>query len=132
MSILDIRPHCEASCSCEDRNYALLRRGELTAQAAEKLLPERSTLGMVWRYLAACEGPIKEAPICLCRKIVRWSGVALSLEQLLTCLDIFRDVGLLRLDPMHKYLHITLTQSGGKADLRESVTMQRLLRAKES
>ena len=70
--------------------------------------------------------------MCLCRKIVRWSNTALSLEQLLICLDIFRDVGLLDIQRMHKYISIHLTHNSGKADLTQSQTMQLLLHAKES
>ena len=56
----------------------------------------------------------------------------MSLGQLLTCLDIFRDVGLLRLDRQRKYITIELTPCEEKADLNESQTMQLLLQAKES
>ncbi len=132
MNVLDIRPHCDADCSAQELGYRHLCRDTLTPEIARRLTPDRAMLGTVWRYLAACGNPIKENPICLCRKIVRWSGTAISLEQLLTCLDIFRDVGLLSLQKLHKYTYITLIQSGGKADLNESVTLQRLLRAKES
>ena len=58
--------------------------------------------------------------------------MALSLEQLLICLDIFRDVGLLQTQRLHKCMCIQLTPTGEKADLTTSTTMQRLLRAKES
>ena len=70
--------------------------------------------------------------MCLCRKIVRWSGAPLSLGQLMTCLDVFRDVDLLHIDRHPKYLTIRLTPGPQKADLNESPTLQRLLRAKES
>ena len=70
--------------------------------------------------------------MCLCRKIVRWTGLPLNLGQLLTCLDIFADVGLLRLQRRHKYIHIDLAAAGEKADLNNSHTMQQLLQAKES
>ena len=132
MNILDIRPHCTASCCAESAGYAMLRAGTLTPEIAGRILPDRAMLGMVWRYLAAAAAPIEESPMCLCRKIVRWSGMPLSLEQLLTCLDIFGDVGLLRTHKLHKYMHIELTPGSQKADLNTSMTMQRLLQAKES
>ena len=68
----------------------------------------------------------------LCRKIVRWTGTPLSLGQLLTCLDIFSDVGLLQVQRLRKYLIIHLTPGSEKADLSASQTMQILLQAKES
>ena len=70
--------------------------------------------------------------MCLCRKIVRWSGAPLDLGQLMTCLDIFADVGLIRLQRLHKYITICLVPSQDKADLTSSRTMQLLLAAKES
>ena len=132
MNVLDIRPSCAAAASPEIAAYHALRKNLITAEAALSLLPERSTLALVWRYLAAAPGPIRETPMCLCRKIVRWSGAPLSLGMLLTCLDIFSDVGLLQTQRLHKYLLIQLTPGNEKADLNRSQTMQRLLRAKES
>ena len=132
MNVLDIRPSCAAPCPADTGSYLLLRSGKLTAEAAGRLLPDRVTLGTVWRFLAAAGAPIRETPMCLCRKIVRRSGTPLSLEQLLVCLDIFRDVGLLETQRLHKYITIRLTPGSEKADLSRSQTMQRLLHAKES
>ena len=56
----------------------------------------------------------------------------MSLAQLMTCLDIFRDVDLLQIRRMRKCLSIRPTPGESKADLSESRTMQLLLRAKES
>ena len=132
MNVQDIRPSCCADCSPETSGYHAMVNGRLTREIAENLLPERSTLAMVWRYLAAASSDIEESPICLCRKIVRWAGKPLSLGQLMTCLDIFRDVGLLDMGRIHKNLHIRLTPGNTKADLTASQTMQRLLQVKES
>ena len=133
MNVLDIRPSCTASCSPDTGSYRALQRGQLTPEIAAELLPSRATLAMVWRYLAAAgSGQIQESPLCLCRKIVRWSNTPLSLGQLMTCLDIFRDVGLLEIQRIHKYITIRLTPGAGKADLNGSRTMQQLLQAKES
>ena len=131
MNVLDIRPSCCAESSPEMYDYARIRTG-LTPAAAEQLLPDRVTLGDVWRYLAAAGPGIRENPICLCRKIVRRSGRPLSVGKLLTCLDIFADVGLLKTHRLHKYIRIDLTHTNGKADLNQSSTMQLLLRAKGS
>ena len=132
LNVMDIRPSCAAPCSANCAQYRSLRRGHITPAEAAQLLPNRATLAMVWRYLAAAPAPLKEGPMCLCRKIVRWSGLPLDLGQLLTCLDIFADVGLLRLNKYHKYIHIDLTAGSGKADLNQSRTMQLLLQAKEN
>ncbi len=132
MNVQDIRPSCCAECSPDTSGYHALITGRLTRDIAQTLLPERSTLAMVWRYLAAAPADIEESPICLCRKIVRWTGKPLSLGQLMTCLDIFRDVGLLEAQRVHKNLHIRLTPGNTKADLATSQTMQRLLQVKES
>ncbi len=133
MNVLDIRPSCAVPCLPETGEYHALMTDQLTAQIAAALLPERATLAMVWRYLAASPASaIQETPICLCRKIVRWTGKPMNLGQMLTCLDIFQDVGLLEVQRMHKNLTIRLTPGSEKADLTTSQTMQRLLRAKES
>jgi single-stranded-DNA-specific exonuclease len=133
MNVLDIRPSCTARVCPELTGYHALQQGRLTRETALNLCPDRSMLATVWRYLASVPGPqIQEVPICLCRKIVRWSGADLSLGQLMTCLDIFRDVGLLKSHRHHKYLILTLTPGSKKADLYESATLQQLLRAKES
>jgi hypothetical protein len=119
--------------TAEMGGYTALHAGSLTPAAAAALLPDRATLALVWRYLAGCGTPfINEAPMCLCRKIVRWSGQSLSLEQLMTCLDIFSDVGLLNVQRLHKYISIQLTPGHGTADLGASATMQTLLQLKES
>ena len=133
LNVLDIRPSCAAACSAEMEGYAALRAGNLTSAGAAALLPDRATLALVWRYLASCGCQVvKEAPVCLCRKIVRWSGAPLTLGQMLTCLDIFSDVGLLQTQQLHKYISIQLTPRAEKADLGASATMQKLLHLKES
>ena len=132
LNILDIRPSCKAACLPDTFGYSDLRQGTVTAANADRLLPDRATLALVWRYLAAMDKPVREDPMCLCRKIVRWSGSALSLGQLLTCLDIFRDVSLLRLHRQQKYITVELIPGAKKADLNESRTMRLLLQAKES
>ena len=132
MHVLDIRPSCGFECSPELGGYSHIATKTLTSGEAAYLLPERATLGAIWRYLISLERDIKEDPLCLCRKIVRWANRPLSLGQMLTCLDIFRDVGLLQTQRFHKYITIRLTPGPNKADLNESETLQRLLRGKES
>ena len=132
MNVLDIRPSCTAECSTECSSYHALRSGQLTPAIARELHPDRNTLALVWRYLAGGGGQVLESPICLLRKIVRWSGKPLSLGQLMICLDVFQEVQLLHLERRHKYLAIRLTPGPGKADLNESQTLQLLLHAKES
>lgn len=132
MNVLDIRPSCSVPCPVETELYTALRAGSLTAREAAQLLPDRALLSTVWRYLASRGNTIRETPMCLCRKIVRRSGTSISLSQLLTCLDIFRDVGLLRTQKLHKYIAIELTPGNEKADLGQSKTLQTLLQAKES
>ena len=133
MNVLDIRPSCAARVCPELGGYQALQQGRISPEDARILYPSRNTLATIWRYLASVPASsIQESPICLCRKIVRWSGMELSLGQLMTCLDIFRDVGLLHQQRHHKYLILTLTPGSEKADLNESATLQLLLRAKES
>ena len=132
MNVQDIRPHCHVPCDPDTAAYRALCRGAISTEQAAAMLPDRATLGMVWRYLTAAPQPIQESPVCLCRKIVRWSGQRLDTARLLTCLDIFADVNLLYLDRHHNFISVRLSSPEGKADLNQSQTMQRLLLAKES
>ena len=132
MNVLDIRPSCSAECSPDTSGYRALKENRITPATASAIYPDRAMLAMVWRYLAASGESLQENPMCLCRKIVRWSGKPLSLGQLMTCLDIFRDVELLRIHRQHKYITIYLTPGTQKVDLNDSQTLQRLLQAKES
>ena len=56
----------------------------------------------------------------------------MSLGQMMTCLDIFRDVGLLDVERMHRHIVVRIRPNTGKVDLTTSKTMQLLLQAKES
>ena len=133
MNIQDIRPNCQAECCPDASGYAALCRDELTPDQAAAILPDRAMLATVWRYLAAVPGgEVKETPMCLCRKIVRRSGMPLSLGQMMTCLDILRDVNLIALEHKHKYISLRLVPQQEKADLMQSRTMQRLNAVKES
>ena len=133
LNVQDIRPHCPAPCQPEDGHYRRLKKGIANRQDCCALLPDRALLAAVWKYLVSTgSNTIKEGPVCLCRKIVRRSGMAMDLGQMLTCLDIFADVELLQLERRHKDLIITLSAPGQKADLGSSATMQNLLLGKES
>ena len=133
LNIQDIRPSCCCDCTGKHGIYRKFHTGTITAEDAALLLPDRATLAAVWRYLAGCNGDsIRETPDCLCRKIVRKAQIPLDPEKLLICLEIFKDVELLQLQRQNKYLLIRLCDCGKKADLQNSMTMQKLLQAKES
>ena len=132
MGVVDIRPACKVACSEEMGSYQALRSERLSSAMAAELLPDRAELGMIWRYLSASgEEQVREKPMCLCRKIVRWSGSPLYLGKLLVCLDIFADVGLVQIQRLHKYMTISLIPREQKADLQSSRTMQKLMAAKD-
>lgn len=131
MNILDLRPSCAVPCSPEVGDYRALKRDCLTAEIAQSLLPQRADLAMVWRYLAAGGPEITESPLCLCRKIVRWTGRPMSLGQFLTCLDIFTEVNLIETRRLRGVMSIRLIPCETKANLNSSPTMQQLLQAKE-
>ena len=132
MNVQDIRPHCTAESNPDLGAYLRLRRGQLTPETAAWLLPDRAKLGMVWRYLSNVAHGVQENPVCLCRKIVRWSGQSLDAAQMMICLEIFADVGLLHMDRHHNHISLRLSDREEKADLNTSQTMQQLLQAKES
>ena len=130
MNVTDIRPSCDAEADCCCTGYRELQNGSLRADLASQLLPDRATLGLVWRYLAGCK-KINEMPMCLLRKIVRWSGKPMTLGKLLVCMDIFADVGLISVQRLHKTLTIELLPCQQKANLNTSKTMQILMAAIE-
>ena len=133
LNVLDIRPHCQVPCECDAAPYRRLNNGTASPAELAVLLPQRNLLAAVWKYLASVgSNTIREAPMCLCRKIVRRSGIPMNLSQMLVCLDIFSEVALLQLERQHKNLIITLAAPGQKADLSSSHTMQKLLQGKES
>ena len=131
VNLLDVRPSCPYPCDEDIAAYHCLKAGILTPAQAAQMFPSRQTLEDIWRYLASCGGTCVTAPTCLCRKIVRQTGRPLALSQLLACLDIFQEAGLLDKQRQHKYLSITLTPSDRKADLGQCDTMKLLLRLKE-
>ena len=130
LNVVDIRPACPLECCQELCDYQAMRSGRLTAAGAERLLPDRKIQGAVWRYIAA-DPMLKDSPGCVCRKIVRKYGIPMSLGQMLTCLDMFADVGLLALERQNKYILVRPLPVTQKADLTKSETMQLLLRVKE-
>ena len=133
MNVQDIRPSCEKEPDVDTSAYRALRNGTLTSQQAEALLPDRGVQTAVWRYIDSIPGgAVQETPVCLLRKIIRWSGIPMSLGMLLTVLDIFRDAGLLELRRFHKYINVRVLPRQEKADLAASRTMQQLMAAKES
>ena len=126
MNVQDIRPSCKAAISCDGDDYRLLMQDKLTPDAAARLIPNRATQAMVWRYLALRK-TLRENPICLLRKIVRWADQPLSLDQMLVCLAIFADVGLLEVARLHNDITVRILPASEKADLNTSRTMQKLL-----
>ena len=132
MNVVDIRPYCPVDCPAETGNYRALLGGWLTAEAAEAIMPDRALQGAIWRYLISQGRTICETPMSLCRKIARCTGKALNLEKLLTCLDIFADVGLIKMERQHKYIFVRADEYAEKKNLNLSPTMQRLLQVKES
>ena len=128
MNVQDIRPSCNAPLCCEGNDYRLFLADKLTPDAAARLIPDRATQAMVWRYLALRKH-LRENPICLLRKIVRWADQPLSLDQMLVCLAIFADVGLLETARLHNDISVRILPASQKADLNTSRTMQKLLAA---
>ena len=131
LSVLDIRPSCPCPCPADAGLYRRLRADRLEPGDAAQLIPTRQQQGDVWRYLAASED-VQETPACLLRKIVRRCGRPLTLGQMLVCLDLFSEAGLVSLRRQRQYLRVTVLPRGGRADLNACRTMQELLKQKES
>lgn len=131
VNLQDVRPSCSCPCSSDPTDYQLLRAGSLPRESAGRIMPSRQNFGDVWRFLAAMGPEILAEPVCLCRKIVRATARPLSLSQLLTCMDVFREAGLLEMERHHRDLRIRLTAGTGKADLEASRTMRLLRKLQE-
>ncbi len=131
VNLVDIRPSCPFPCDTDPTPYRRLRNSELSPAEAATLLPSRQILGDIWRYLSAHpRGSLRDEPVCLCRKIIRHTGRPLSLAQMLICLDIFREAGLLTAQRNHNNLSITIVPVAQKVDLNQCDTMRLLLRLK--
>lgn len=130
-SVLDIRPSCPCPCPADAGLYRRMRAGRLKPEEAELLLPNRQQQGDVWRYLAAA-GDVQETPACLLRKIVRRSTRPMTLPQMLVCLDLFSEAGLITLRRQRQSVRVVVLPRGERADLNACQTMRKLLKLKES
>ncbi len=131
INLLDVRPSCPCPCDPDPVGYRKLKEGKLTGKEAQSLLPPRSVLADVWRYLMLEGRSFTLEPCCLCRKIVRHTAKPLGLSQLLVCLDIFREAELLNMEKQHHTVSITITAGSQKADLNQCPTMKLLNRLTE-
>ena len=127
VTVQDMRPSCRAECVPDPAPFR--RVAARTAQIADArhCLPDRARLALVWRYLAACPDTLTDSPYSLCRRIVGRSDAPLSLSQMMTCLEIFRESGLLELRHLHKTITVHRLPTQGKADLTQTETMRYLM-----
>ena len=136
VNLVDIRP-CKAereTSRCQLEVYRRHRQNlPLSTSEAESLLPQRPDFTAVWRYLIShqSDGCVREDFDCLCRKILRHTGAACSMSRIRICLDVFDEMGLIRLEQMPKYLSITITARGKKVDLNKSAIIRQLERCKQ-
>ena len=131
INLVDIRPG-QAEREISRNQLEIYRRHQkalpLTPEEAECLLPQRPDFTAVWRYLIShqTDGCVQENFECLCRKILRHTGAACSMSRIRICLDVFAEMGLIRLDQLPKFLSITITAQGKKVDLTKSQIIRRL------
>lgn len=133
LNLIDVRPCAEERrLACESRDlYLKYTSGEpLTPAEADALLPNRSEFVAVWRYLSANVSPegLQEDFTCLYRKVVRASGVPVTMVRARLCLDVFHEQGLIRLGRMQRCISIELTSDGRKVDLDTSEVIKNLKR----
>lgn len=133
LNLVDIRPCREERENLADSNDLYLRfaeRSDLTPGEADELLPNRSEFVSVWRYLSAnaTQGVLQEEFGCLYRKLIRASGVPISMVRARVCLDVFDEQGLIHLQKRQRCLYIELTSDGRKVDLDTSDIIKELKR----
>ena len=136
INVVDIRPCRAERETCQAERSVYLRHCNcqpLTASEAESLLPQRQDFTAVWRYLIShqSDGCLRENFECLYRKILRHTGASCSMSRIRICLDVFDEMGLIRLEQLPKFLCITITAQGKKVDLRKSNIVRRLERCKQ-
>ncbi len=132
LNVVDIRA-AEAGQYVRERElYTRCRSGQLTADEAGLLLPQRPEFVAVWRYLASHsrDGGLEDDCCCMSRKISRYAGIPASFVRTKICLDVFAEQGLIDLRQTGRTVHITLTSGGRKVNLDGSRILMRLKQLK--
>ena len=132
LNVVDIRAAESGQYVRERELYIRCRAGELTADEAGLLLPQRPEFVAVWRYLAShCQGGgIEDDCCCMSRKISRYAGIPASFARTRICLDVFAEQGLIDLRQRGRTVQITLTSGGRKVNLDASRILTRLRQLK--
>ena len=89
------------------------------------LLPDRSDMGRVWRYLTRRARRFDEATDTLLPDIALRAGVPVP-GRVLVCLWVLDELGLIRLTETDEIMEITIPRFEGKADLSRSTLLQNL------
>ena len=89
------------------------------------LLPDRSDLGRVWRYLTRRARRFDEETDTLLPGIALRAGVPV-LGRVLICLWVLDELGLIRLTEEEGVMEISIPRFEGKADLSKSALLQKL------
>jgi hypothetical protein len=89
------------------------------------LLPNRSDMGRVWRYLTRRARRFDEETATLLPDIALRSGVPVP-GRVLVCLWVLDELGLIRLTESEGIMEITIPRFEGKADLSKSALLQNL------
>lgn len=133
LNLVDIRPCREERRKAEESLALYLKYAEndiLTPAEADALLPNRTEFVAIWRYLSAnaADGGLQEEFSCLYRKMIRASGMPISMARARICLDVFDEQRLIRLQKQQRSLNILLTSDGRKVDLDNSDIIKKLKR----
>lgn len=133
LNLVDIRPCREERRKAEESLALYLKYAEndiLTPAEADALLPNRAEFVAIWRYLSAnaADDGLQEEFSCLYRKMIRASGMPITMARARICLDVFHEQGLIRLQKHQRSLHVLLTSDGRKVDLDNSDIIKKLKR----
>ncbi len=133
LNVMDIRPGATCRREVLDQRELYQRfaqTGAFSPDDAARLLPVRSEFVAIWRYLIANsqDNRIQEEFTCMARKIVRATGMPLTMGRTRICLDVFAEQGLIRLHHYAKYDEIEITTDGRKVDLDSSPIIRSLRR----
>ncbi len=131
LQMVDIRPSLSLSCREEESMELLtrcLRRQELTAKEATRLLPSREQCVRAWRCLQhyVPDGEVDTSYLPFVRNMAANIGGAEAFLRTALCLRVFAERGLLELQHEGDALYLHMTDQGKKVSLEQSVYLQHL------
>jgi len=125
LNLVDIRQDASFRTHAQqekDIYHRLSCREDVDGGSLSLAIPDRQEFVALWKYLSANakDGLLEDCPECLARKASRNSGLPCSVLRTKVCLDVFEELGLLKVVHHTRSIEIRLRQGGRKVDLESS------------